>query len=49
MSCEAFAKAWQMQGPVLIDCRIDPDDFVYPMIPPNKSFDELMLPEKAQA
>ena len=40
---KAMKKAWESPGPVLIECQIDKDDFVYPMVPPNKSFEEIML------
>ena len=43
---EAFQKAWEAEGPALIECQINPDDFVYPMVPPNRSFEEIMLPKK---
>lgn len=41
---EAFAKALEMNRPVLIDCQIDPDDKVWPMVAPgaaiSDAFDE---------
>ena len=41
---DAFAKALKADKPVLIDCRIDKDDKVYPMVAPgesiSKAFDE---------
>ena len=41
---DAFASALKADKPVLIDCRIDKDDMVYPMVAPgesiSKAFDE---------
>ena len=41
---EAFAKALSMNGPVVIDCQIDSDDKVWPMVAPgaaiSDAFDE---------
>ena len=34
------------EGPSLIECMISPDELVYPMVPPNKSVDEIMLQEE---
>ena len=33
---EALRKAQQSEGPVLIDCQIDSDDKVFPMVPAGK-------------
>ena len=35
-------KAFELKSPVLIDCRIDHDDKVLPMIAPGKSFDSII-------
>lgn len=47
---EAFAKALSMNGPVVIDCQIDSDDKVWPMVAPgaaiSEAFDEKDLDEK---
>ncbi len=47
---EAFAKALTMNRPVVIDCQIDCDDKVWPMVAPGASirevFDEKDLEEK---
>ena len=47
---EAFAKALSMNGPVVIDCQIDSDDKVWPMVAPgaaiSEAFDEKDLNEK---
>ena len=37
---EAFAKALQSDGPVLIDCQIDCDDKVWPMVAPGAAISE---------
>ena len=47
---EAFAKALTLQRPVLIDCQIDCDDKVWPMVAPGAAisdvFDEEDLKQK---
>lgn len=47
---EAFSKALSMNGPVVIDCQIDSDDKVWPMVAPgaaiSEAFDEKDLNEK---
>lgn len=47
---EAFAKALNMESPVVIDCRIDSDDKVWPMVAPgapiSEAFDEADLKTK---
>ena len=37
-----LAKAFAEDGPVLVDCKIDIDDKVLPMIAPGKSFDSII-------
>ena len=37
---EAFAKALNANGPVLIDCQIDLDDKVWPMVAPGAAISE---------
>lgn len=37
---EVFAKALQCSGPVLIDCQIDSDDKVWPMVAPGASISD---------
>ena len=48
---EAFAKALTMGVPVVIDCRIDSDDKVWPMVAPgapiSEAFDEQDLKEES--
>jgi len=39
----ALAKAFSHNGPYLIDCRIDKDEFVLPMLPPGGSMDDIIV------
>ncbi len=38
----AFEKAFSSEGPFLIDCAIDKDEFVLPMLPPGGSMDDII-------
>ncbi len=38
----AFEKAFSCDGPFLIDCTIDKDEFVLPMLPPGGSMDDII-------
>ena len=38
----ALAKAFSWNGPYLIDCAIDRDEFVLPMLPPGGSMDDII-------
>ena len=38
----AFEKAFSYDGPFLIDCAIDKDEFVLPMLPPGGSMDDII-------
>ncbi len=40
---DAFAKALAERTPALIDCRMDIDEMVFPMVPAGKPIDELLL------
>ena len=40
---EALGKAFTQEGPYLIDCRIDKDEFVLPMLPPGGSMDDIIV------
>jgi acetolactate synthase-1/2/3 large subunit len=40
---DAFTKALTLGGPVLIDTRIDKDEFVLPMLPPGGSIDDIIV------
>ncbi len=39
---KAFQKAVQANGPVVIDTRIDKDEFVLPMLPPGGAIDDII-------
>ena len=39
----ALEKAFSDNGPYLIDCRIDKDEFVLPMLPPGGSMDDIIV------
>ena len=41
-AAEVLAKAFALQEPVVIDCKISPDENVLPMIPPGKTVDEMI-------
>ncbi len=38
----ALSRAFKTQGPYIIDCKIDKDEFVLPMLPPNGSMDDII-------
>ena len=40
---DALQKAFAISSPVVIDCQIDMDEKVLPMIPPNGSIDDIIL------
>ena len=40
---EALTRAFNQNGPYLIDCRIDKDEFVLPMLPPGGSMDDIIV------
>ena len=39
----ALAKAFSTDGPFVIDCSIDKDEFVLPMLPPGGSMDDIIV------
>ena len=39
----ALTRAFQTEGPYLIDCLIDKDEFVLPMLPPGGSMDDIIV------
>ena len=39
----ALDKAFSQDGPYVIDCRIDKDEFVLPMLPPGGSMDDIIV------
>ena len=38
----ALGRAFTAEGPYVIDCRIDKDEFVLPMLPPGGSMDDII-------
>lgn len=40
---EALTRAFNCEGPYLVDCRIDKDEFVLPMLPPGGSMDDIIV------
>ncbi len=40
---EALGRAFGEKGPYVIDCRIDKDEFVLPMLPPGGSMDDIIV------
>ena len=43
---KALESALAADGPSLVECAISKEELVYPMVPPNKSIDEIMLQEE---
>lgn len=41
-AASAIQEAMRTSGPVLIDCRVDPKENVYPMVPPGKGVHEMV-------
>lgn len=39
----ALSKAFKQEGPYIIDCKIDKDEFVLPMLPPGGSMDDIIV------
>lgn len=39
---EALTRAFAQDGPYIIDCQIDKDEFVLPMLPPGGSMDDII-------
>ncbi len=39
---EAFEQAFKTEGPFLIDCTVNKDEFVLPMLPPGGSMDDII-------
>lgn len=39
----ALEKAFEVNGPYIIDCAIDKDEFVLPMLPPGGSMDDIIV------
>ena len=40
---KAFEHTFSCDGPYVIDCRIDKDEFVLPMLPPGGSMDDIIM------
>ena len=40
---QALTEAFAWDGPYLIDCAIDKDEFVLPMLPPGGSMDDIIV------
>lgn len=40
---QALAKAFSFDGPYLVNCMIDKDEFVLPMLPPGGSMEDIMV------
>ena len=40
---EALQKAFSCDGPYVIDCYVDKDEFVLPMLPPGGSMDDIIM------
>lgn len=38
----ALTRAFESQGPYIVDCKIDKDEFVLPMLPPGGSMDDII-------
>ncbi len=45
---EALGRAFKYQGPYVIDCAIDKDEFVLPMLPPGGSMDDIIVKKGEQ-
>ena len=39
----ALSRAFEAKGTYLIDCKIDKDEFVLPMLPPGGSMDDIIV------
>ena len=40
---QALTEAFACDGPYVIDCAIDKDEFVLPMLPPGGSMDDIIV------
>lgn len=38
-----LTRAFAAEGPYIVDCRIDKDEFVLPMLPPGGSMDDIIV------
>ncbi|MDD6478286.1 MAG: biosynthetic-type acetolactate synthase large subunit [Oscillospiraceae bacterium] len=46
---KVFKTAFEKDGPVLIDCAIDKDEFVLPMLPPGGSIDDIIVEKEVDS
>jgi acetolactate synthase-1/2/3 large subunit len=46
---QAFSQGFPSDGPFLLDCRIDGNERVYPMIPPGGSVKDMMMQQGGEA
>ena len=44
----ALDRAFKTEGPYIVDCKIDKDEFVLPMLPPNGSMDDIITQLEVQ-
>ncbi|MBR6729042.1 MAG: biosynthetic-type acetolactate synthase large subunit [Clostridia bacterium] len=44
---DALTKAFRIAGPYVIDCRIDKDEFVLPMLPPGGGMEDIIVTAEA--
>ncbi|MBR6683310.1 MAG: biosynthetic-type acetolactate synthase large subunit [Firmicutes bacterium] len=44
----ALTRAFKQDGPYIIDCKIDKDEFVLPMLPPGGSMDDIIVRLEAE-
>ena len=44
----ALGRAFKIEGPYIIDCKIDKDEFVLPMLPPGGSMDDIITKLEAK-
>ena len=44
---EALGRGFEADGPYFIECDIDKDEFVMPMLPPGGSMDDIITEAKA--
>ncbi len=44
----ALKRAFMQEGPYIIDCKIDKDEFVLPMLPPGGSMDDIITKLEAE-
>ena len=46
---KVFREAYASEAPAVIDCAIDPDEFVLPMLPPGGSIDDIIVEKGAES